>query len=85
MFLPKVSWLLQMCHLCILTFLSKTAIDLFCGSKGCEFTALITELSRFVLNNNYFEADGTLHHWQWGIAMGTPMAVSAAVIYLAIG
>ena len=60
-----------------------TAIDLFCRSKGCEFTALVTELSRFVLNNNYFEADGVLYHQQWGMAMGTPMAVSAAVIYLA--
>ena len=60
-----------------------TAIDLFCRSKECEFTALITELSRFVLSNNYFEADGTLYHQQWGIAMGTPMAVSVAVIYLA--
>ena len=38
-----------------------TAIDLFCRSKECEFTALITELSRFVLSNNYFEADGTLY------------------------
>ena len=62
-----------------------TAIDLFCRSKECEFTALITELSRFVLNNNYFEAEGALYHQHWGIAMGTPMAVSAAVIYLAIG
>ena len=38
-----------------------TAIDLFCRSKGCEFTALITKLSRFVLKNNYFEADGVLY------------------------
>ena len=59
-----------------------TAIDLFCRSKECEFTALITELFRFVLNL-YFEADGALYHQQWGIAMGTPMAVSAAVIFLA--
>ena len=59
------------------------AIDLFCRSQGCEITALITELSRFVLTNNYFEAEGVLYHQLWGLAMGTPMAVSAAVIYMA--
>ena len=60
-----------------------TAIDLFCRSKNCEITALVTELSRFVLTGNYFEAEGILYHQQWGLAMGTPMTVSAAVIYMA--
>ena len=60
-----------------------TAIDLFCRSIDCEFTALVTELSRFVLTNNYFEAEGDLFHQKWGLAMGTPFAVSAAVIYMA--
>ena len=60
-----------------------TAIDLFCRSVGCEYTALVTELSRFVLTNNYFEAEGVLFHQKWGLAMGTPFAVSAAVIYMA--
>ena len=59
------------------------AIDLFCRSKGCEITALITELSRFVLSNNYFEAEGILYHQLWGLAMGTPMAVFVAIIYMA--
>ena len=39
-----------------------TTIDLFCRSNGCKITALITELSRFVLTNNYFEAEGVLYH-----------------------
>ena len=60
-----------------------TSIDLFCRNVGCTCTALVTELSRFILTNNYFEADGTLFHQKWGLAMGTPMAVSAAVIYMA--
>ena len=59
------------------------AIDLFCRSVDCEFTALVTELSRFILTNNYFEAEGILFHQKWGLAMGTPFAVSAAVIYMA--
>ena len=59
------------------------AIDLTCRSKDCPITALITELSRFVLTNNYFEAEGVIYHQQWGLAMGTPMAVAAAVIYMA--
>lgn len=60
-----------------------TAIDLFCRSVGCEYTALVTELSRFILTNNYFEAEGVLFRQKWGMAMGTPFAVSAAVIYMA--
>ena len=48
----------------------------------CESTALIMELSRFVLTNNYFEAEGVLYHQQWGLAMGTPMAIAAAVIFM---
>ena len=59
------------------------AIDLMCRSKDFPLTALITELSRFVLTNNYFEAEGVIYHQQWGLAMGTPMAVAAAVIYMA--
>ena len=59
------------------------AIDGFCRHNGCPVTVLIMELSRFVLTNNYFEAKGVLYHQQWGLAMGTPMAVSAAVIYMA--
>ena len=59
------------------------AIDLFCRSVGCDYTALVTELSRFILTHNYFEADGVLYHQKWGLAMGTPFAVSAAVIYMA--
>ena len=59
------------------------AIDLFCRQNKVPFTALITELSRLVLSNNYFEADGSLYHQKWGLAMGTPMAVSAATIYMA--
>ena len=55
------------------------AIDRTCRSKNCPITALITELSRFVLTNNYFEAEGVIYHQQWGLAMGTPMAVAAAV------
>lgn len=35
-----------------------TTIDLFCISKKCEITALVTELSRVVLTNNYLEAEG---------------------------
>ena len=42
----------------------------------------MTELSRFILTNNYFEAEGTLFHQKWGLAMGIPMAVSAAVVYM---
>ena len=60
-----------------------TSIDLFCRAVGCTCTALVTELSRFILTNNYFEAEGTLFHQKWGLAMGTPMAVSAAVVYMA--
>ena len=59
------------------------AIDLFCRSYDCPITALITELTRFVLTNNYFEAEGVFFHQLWGLAMGTPMAVSAAIIYMA--
>ena len=36
-----------------------------------------------MLSNNYFEADGSLYHQKWGLAMGTPMAISAATIYMA--
>ena len=59
------------------------AIDLFCRQNKVPFTALIRELSRLVLSNNYFEANGSLYHQKWGLAMGTPMAVSAATIYMA--
>ena len=59
------------------------AIDLFCGSVDCEFTVLVTELSRFILTNNYFEVEGILLHKKWGLAMVTPFVVSAAVIYMA--
>ena len=59
------------------------AIDLFCRDYGVPHVGLIVELSRLVLTNNYFEANGTLFHQIWGLAMGTPMAVSAAVIYMA--
>lgn len=44
---------------------------------------MITELSRFVLTNNYFEAECVLYHEQWGLAMDTPIAVSADIIYMA--
>ena len=57
------------------------AIDLFCRAHEIPLTALIIELSRLVLTNNYFEANGVLFHQIWGLAMGTPTAVSAAVIY----
>ena len=40
---------------------------------------LIMELSKFVLTNNYFEAEGVSYHKQWGLAIGTPMDVSAAI------
>ena len=60
-----------------------TAINFFCRSVGCTCTALVTELTRFVLTNNYFEAEGILFHQKWGLAMGTPLAVSATVIYMA--
>ncbi len=53
-------------------------IDLFCRSKGCEITALITELS--VFTNNYSKADVL---YLTNFSMGTPLAVSAAVIYMA--
>ena len=33
--------------------------------------------------SSYFEAEGILFHQLWGLAMGTPMAVSAATIYKA--
>ena len=59
------------------------AIDMFCRSNEVPITALITELSRLVLTNNFFEANGVLFHQLWGLAMGTPLAVSAAVIYMA--
>ena len=35
------------------------------------------------MTNNYFEAEGTLYCQKRGLAMGTPLAVSAAVIYMA--
>ena len=59
------------------------AIDMFCRANNVPITALITELSRLVLTNNFFEANGVLFHQVWGLAMGTPLAVSAAVIYMA--
>ncbi len=59
------------------------AIDLFCTAHEIPLTALIIELLRLVLTNNYFEANGVLFHQTWGLAMGTLMAVSAAVIYMA--
>ena len=59
------------------------AIDMFCRANDVPYTALITELSRLVLTNNFFEANGVLYHQLWGLAMGTPLAVSAAVIYMA--
>ena len=40
------------------------------------------ELSRFVLINNYFEAEGVLYHKRWNLAVGAPYAVSASVIYI---
>ena len=55
---------------------------MFCRAKDVPNTALITELSRFVLTN--FEANGVLFHQLWGQATGTPLAVSAAVIYVAM-
>ena len=45
-----------------------TAVDLFCRSNSCTCTALITELTIFVLTNNYFETEGTLFHQRWGLA-----------------
>lgn len=56
---------------------------MFCRANNVPITALITELSRLVLTNNFFEANGVLFHQVWGLAMGTPLAVSAAVIYMA--
>ena len=53
-----------------------TTIDLFCRSKDCDITGSITELSKFVLTNNYFEA-GVLYHQQQGLP---PMDISAAVM-----
>lgn len=54
-----------------------TAVDLFCRSNSCTCTALITELTIFVLTNNYFETEGTKD------GVWPPLAVSAAVIYTA--
>ena len=59
------------------------AIDLFSCAHCRELTPLITELSRYILTNNYFVADGRIYHQINGLAMGTPMAVVAANIYMA--
>ena len=59
------------------------AIDLFSHAHCRELIPLITELSRYILTNNYFVADGRIYHQINGLAMGTPMAVVAANIYMA--
>ena len=61
------------------------AIDMFFGANKVPITVLITELSRLVLTNSFFEANGVLFHLLWGLTIGryTPLAVSAAVIYMA--
>jgi len=43
---------------------------------------LIIDLLKFVLENNYFTFDNVLYHQQYGMAMGTPMAVNVANAFL---
>ena len=46
------------------------AVDLLCRTNNCPLTALVTQLTRFVLTDNYFEALGDIYHQRWGLAMG---------------
>ena len=42
---------------------------------------MVMELTKFVLTNNYFEAEECI--LKWGLAVGTLLAISAAVVYMA--
>ena len=59
-----------------------SAINDFLVEVEHPLCSLIVDLVEFVLENNYFEFDCKLFHQEFGMAMGTPMAVNIANIFL---
>ena len=60
------------------------AIDSFLLEVNHPLRLLIVELVQFVLENNYFLFQDTIYHQQFGMALGTPMAVNVANAFLYI-
>ena len=58
------------------------AVNNFLAEMEHPLRSLIVDFVEFVLINSYFQFDGKLFHHEFGMAMGTPIAVNVANIFL---
>lgn len=58
------------------------AVKLLLSENNHPLEALLVDLVQFVLENNYFSFDNVVYHQEFGMAMGTPMAVNVANAFL---
>ena len=59
-----------------------SAINLLLSEAGHPLRRLLVDLVRFVLENNYLIFQTHIYHQEFGMAMGTPMAVNIANAFL---